>query len=478
MDNQLIDGHVWGEPIVATVTSAGFSRVTIVAPMTRVDLALPDDIPFADMLPTLLRYAGDGLADDPNAREGWALSRLSGGVLDSSRTPGQLEIRDGEFLYLRPRGAEPPELAFDDVVDAVATATNERAGRWRPGATRVFGLWLSIVALVGGAIAILFSGPPDLIGGVVGIGAGVALLLTATVLSRAFGQSPTGSVFALLALLYIAVGGVLISAGDLSITKIGAPHLLIAAALVFLAAAIAVVAVAHRGSVFLSAGVVSGALLVAALICFATGAPATGGAAVLAAFAFAWLPMLPMLAYRLARLPIPSVPSGPDDLRTDQESVDGARVLARSERADEFLAALLGALAFIGFACGLVLATGGLSGVILALVLGLLMVTRARWFISRRQRLPLLIAGAATLGVTLAGVYLVGNQAIRLILVPATLVVTAGFGAAMALTTAERRRSPVAGRMLDIFEVLLIVAIIPLAVWASGLLGWVRSING
>ena len=59
-----------------------------------------------------------------------------------------------------------------------------------------------------------------------------------------------------------------------------------------------------------------------------------------------------MFAYRLARMPIPSVPTGPEDLKTDTESVDGQRVLARSERADEFLAALLGALAVIGLGVG------------------------------------------------------------------------------------------------------------------------------
>ena len=149
---------------MATATSAGFSRVTIVAPKTRVDLALPTDIAFADMLPTLLRYAGDGLADDPSARDGWSLTRLGGPVLDTSRTPAQLDIRDGEFLYLRPRGAEPPELAFDDVVDAVATATNDRSGRWQHGTTRTFGLTLAVVALLGGAAAVLFAGPPQFAG--------------------------------------------------------------------------------------------------------------------------------------------------------------------------------------------------------------------------------------------------------------------------------------------------------------------------
>ena len=40
-----------------------------------------------------------------------------------------------------------------------------------------------------------------------------------------------------------------------------------------------------------------------------------------------------------------------------------------------------------------------------------------------------------------------------------------------------RRLSPVLGRLLDVFEVLLIVSVVPLAVWASGLYAWVRSLN-
>src|SRR4051812_42980098 len=110
---------------VASTTSDGASRVTIVAPHTRVDLALPSDAPLADLLPTVLRYAGDGLADDPAARHGWVLSRMGGPALPIDRSPLQLEVVDGELLYLRPRGDEFTEPVFDDVVDAVATATQD-----------------------------------------------------------------------------------------------------------------------------------------------------------------------------------------------------------------------------------------------------------------------------------------------------------------------------------------------------------------
>jgi type VII secretion integral membrane protein EccD len=459
---------------VATATG-GLSRVTIVAPTTRVDLALPSDVPFADMLPTLLRYAGDGLADDPSARAGWTLSRLGGVVLDSSRSPRELEVRDGELLYLRPRSAETPELAFDDVVDAVATATRERAGRWQPGVTRAVGLTVAVVALLGGATAVLFAGPPQFLAGVVALAVSLALLVLAAVMSRAFGQSPTGVVFALVALVYAAVGGLLIGAGDLEVTNLSAPHLLLAAATLLVATALATVAVGDSGPVFLTAAVSVGALIIATGVILATGATTAAGAAVVAAFTFAWLPALPMLAYRLARMPIPSVPTGPEDLKTDTETVDGERILKQSDRADEYLAALLGALAVIGTGSGLVLATSGMAGVLLATVLGALMVARARWFINRRQRLPLLVAGLITLGGAVTAVYLSSDVMSRLVAIPGILAIVAiaGFVAA----AVQRRRSPRMGRLLDILEVLLIVAIIPLACWASGLYGWVRSLG-
>jgi type VII secretion integral membrane protein EccD len=466
---------------VTTTAGAGLSRVTIVAPTTRIDLSLPSDIPLADLLPVLLRYAsesGSSLADDPNARNGWSLSRLGGIVLDSARSLAQLEIRDGEMLYLRPRGAEPPELAFDDVVDAVATATQSRAGRWQPATSRLFGLILAVGALLGGAVAVLFSGPPNGPGGLVGLAMAVVLLVVATVLSRAFAQSSIAVIFGLIAQVYAAIGGLLLLAGDLGLTELGAGHVLIAAAALLVTGVVAAVAIADAGPLFLSTAVAALALLVGSFICLAFDTTAATGAAIVVAVTFAWLPALPMLAYRMARLPIPSIPTGGEDLKTDRETVDGQRVLARSERADEFLAAMLGAFAVIGAVAGMVTAFHGGPGTALGAVLGLLMMIRAKWFLSRRQRLPLLIAGVATMAVTIAAIYLTGSAITRLIAIPTLLLTVAGISISFGLSAANRKPSPIAGRILDIFEVLLIVAIVPLAVWVSGLYGWVRSLRG
>ena len=77
--------------------------------------------------------------------------------------------------------------------------------------------------------------------------------------------------------------------------------------------------------------------------------------------------------------------------------------------------------------------------------------TRTR-FISRRQRIPLLVAGLAALGVVAVGAYAGADQVLRLAVgVTGTLAVAAAI-VAYAVAGAEKRRSPMWGRALDIFE--------------------------
>ncbi|GAA3734513.1 type VII secretion integral membrane protein EccD [Plantactinospora mayteni] len=458
--------------------ASGFSRVTVVAPRSRVDLALPADVPLADLLPTVLGYAGDELADDPAARNGWTLSRMGGAALDSSRSPAQLEVRDGELLYLRPRGEEAPLPVFDDVVDAVATAARERTGRWSPAATRALGLTLGVLALVGGAVAVLLAGPPQLPGGLVGLGLSAALLLGAVVLARAVGDARSATVFALVALVYAAVGGLLVVAEDRTVGQLAPPHVLVAATAVVLAVAAAAIGVGDAEPVFLCGAACAAALLVAAAIrvLFDVGTPAA--AAVTVTLVFATLPLLPMFAYRLGRLPDPSVPSDPEHLRQDEHSVDGRQTLTRSDRAAAFLAGMLSALAIIGAVAAVAVSSDGIRGLALCVVLGLTMMARARWFLSRAQRLPLLGGGAVALAAAVVAAYDDLGLAWRLTLLLGVLLVIAAISIGFALAGGRRPSSPVWGRTLDILEVVLILAIFPLAVWVGGLLGWIRAIRG
>jgi len=442
------------------------------------DLALPSEIPLADLLPTLLFHAGAHLADDGVAHGGWALSRLGGAPLDTGRTPAQLEIRDGEVLFLTPRAATAPEVVFDDVVDAVATATLERPGRWGPGTTRRFAIGFATAALAGGVAAVLLAGPPQLPGALVGTGLAVALLAVAALVSRVGGDARTGALFGLVALGYGAAGGLLLLADDRGLSQLAAPDVLLAATVVVVLAAAATVAVGDYPQVFLGAIVTAVAVGVGAGICLVFDTGPTAAAVVVGTLVFAFYPTLPMMAYRAVRLPIPAIPTGPDDLRSDATTVDGQRVLQLSDRADEFHTGLIvtASLLVLGSVVVLVLA-GGWRGGILAAVMTLLLLLRARPYRGQAARLPLLTAGSLGLAwLALAG-FTAGDLPVRLGLVVGGLLLAAAISLSYGLGVAGRRISPVWGRLLDIVEVLLIISVVPLAAWVAGLFEWIATIR-
>ncbi|MFI0794240.1 type VII secretion integral membrane protein EccD [Micromonospora rubida] len=464
---------------MATKTATGgLSRITIVAPRTRMDLALPADVPLADLLPTLLRHAGEDLADDGVRHGGWSLARLGGQPLDGGRTAAQLGLRDGEVLYFTPRAAAAPEIVFDDVVDAVATATNQRPGSWQVGTTRSFSVLFAAAALSAGALAALFAGPPQLPGAIAALLVAVALVVSAAVLSRAAGDSRTGSVLALAGIGHAAIGGLLVLAGDRTLTELASPHVLLAATAVVVFGAVAALAVGDRLPLFFGATAVGAAVGLGAVVSLAFSAGAPAAAAVVATVAFAALPALPMASYRLARLPVPSIPTGPDDLKTDTETVDGRRVLRLSERADAFLTGLLWTVALLVLGGEVVLALDGrLPSTLLCLVLALLSLLRARPFIGRAQRTPVLLAGTLGLGLAAAATFAAGSTALRLGVVLGGLVVAAVISLIYGLTVAGKRISPVWGRLLDIVEIMLIISLVPLAAWVCGLYGWIVNLR-
>ncbi|WP_331715088.1 type VII secretion integral membrane protein EccD [Micromonospora coxensis] len=467
------------EATVATKSATGgLSRITIVAPRTRMDLALPSDVPLADLLPTLLRYAGEDLADEGVRHGGWSLARLGGQPLDGGRTAAQLGVRDGEVLYFNPRSAAAPEIVFDDVVDAVATATNQRPGTWQVGTTRSFSVLLAAAALGVGAAVTLFAGPPQLPGAVAALLVAVLLMVAAAVLSRAAGDSRTGAVLAMAGVGYAAVGGLLVLAGDRGLGELAGPHVLLAGTAVVLFGAIAGLAVGDRMPLFLGAVTVGAATAVGALLSLAFGLGAAAAAAIVATVAFATLPALPMTAYRLARLPVPSIPTGPEDLKTDTETVDGRRVLRQSERADQFLTGLLWTVSLLVLGGQIVLAGNGrLPAVLLCLVLALLSLLRARPFIGRAQRTPVLFAGSVGLALAAWATFAGGSLPTRLGLVLGGVALTVVISLIYGLSVAGKRISPVWGRVLDIVEILLIVAVVPLAFWVCGLYGWIVNLR-
>src|SRR4051794_41734631 len=117
----------------APAADAAYCRLTVLAPRARVDVALPADVPVAELVPMVLELIGEpvfGLRPLP-----WRLSGVAGGPLPAEATLTELGVLDGELLRIAPEGPVPASPVFDDPVDALAATAAYAA----PGDRRVGG---------------------------------------------------------------------------------------------------------------------------------------------------------------------------------------------------------------------------------------------------------------------------------------------------------------------------------------------------
>ena len=111
-----------------------FSTVTVVGPESTRDLALPDDLPAAEMLPELLRHTGGEVGDDAVS---WAVSTPDGTTLDPVDTLGDKAIGDGSVLLVHDATASALPDTVEDVRDGVEDAVDETGVRWEPATGRL-----------------------------------------------------------------------------------------------------------------------------------------------------------------------------------------------------------------------------------------------------------------------------------------------------------------------------------------------------
>ncbi|KAB1906646.1 type VII secretion integral membrane protein EccD, partial [Micromonospora sp. AMSO31t] len=392
--------------------TSGLARVTISAPRRRVDVALPEQIPLAELLPEVLRHAGEGLADDGERHGGWVLRRTDGAVLATAQALLPQGVRDGEVLHLVPARAEWPELEYDDVIEAIADGARRRGAAWSPRATRAAALAGAGMPLAVGLLAVLAAGPGPRNGWPVAAVVALLLVLAATAASRAYGDGPVGATLGGYALPWAAAAGALaVGSGDpvgplRPLPWVGAPELLAGSVALLLVSVLGLLGVASRSRVFL-AGATTGVAGAAAGLGGLFLDPAGTAAVLLCALVFA-LGGLPLLAIRLGKVPLPPitlpVPAGtPPGVRG---LPDRARVHAAVARTEEMLTGMLLGHAVLAVAATAVLVTaGGLAGRLLVAVGCGVLLLRSRLFVAVRHRVPAVaagLAGYALLGAVLA----------------------------------------------------------------------------
>ncbi|MEU4691761.1 type VII secretion integral membrane protein EccD [Actinoplanes sp. NPDC023714] len=446
--------------------STGLARVTISAPQRRVDVSLPERVPLAELLPDVLRHAGEDLADQGENHCGWVLRRADGMALATGQGLETQGVRDGEVLHLVPARDEWPEVEYDDVAEAIAEGARRRGGIWTPAATRTASLVAAGVPLALGLLALFLAGPGH---GGAGLIAAALLLLGGAIAARGYGSAPAGTALGGYALVYAFAGG----AGLAAAFPAPGWNPLAGSVALLVASVLGALGIAAGMRIF-AAGATAG-LLGALTALLAAGTSPAAAAATLISVLVCGLGALPVLAVRLSRMPLPPLarpsrgPGRPDS--TDGEPPDRAAVHAAVDRADELLTGLmLGHALAAGVALALLAFEGTLSARILIAVCATALILRARVFVTGRLRIPLLVAGLgglAALGADLlistpwdAGL-LPGLTAVVLLIAAVTVI--------PGTTYEHRRPSPYLSQAADLLEGVAVIAVIPMACAVAGL---------
>ncbi|MEV0233327.1 type VII secretion integral membrane protein EccD [Nonomuraea sp. NPDC050786] len=452
-------------------------HVTVVGPRRKADLALPADIPLPHVLPGLLRAMGE-LGGETASAPGWTLQRLGGAPFDLAQSLGALGVLDGEILYLRPRELALPPARFDDVADVVATGVREGKGKWEARHTRGLGGGAACGLLVAGAVALPFGGLTPLVTAIVAGALALLLVAVGVAISRAVGDSGAGALVGYAALPYAFLAGLFAPAAGGGLAGIGSPQLLGALACAALVATIGGTAIADGVPGFLGTAIASMVGAMGAAVVMVSGASAAGVAAVCAAVVMAFSPLIPLLSFRLARVPLPSMPTNAEELRSDNQNLDSASVLQRTGAAQRYATGMIAGVSLVGLgAQALLVAEGTWISVAMSVVLSLTQLMRARVFQGVGQRLWLLLAGFAGLAAVAVeiGIAVGGLASVAVVL---GLLWTAMVVVGMGVWLPTGKLSPFWGRAADIVEWLLIVALVPVALGVLDVYSWVRGLAG
>ncbi|MFB7028030.1 MULTISPECIES: type VII secretion integral membrane protein EccD [unclassified Streptomyces] len=489
---------------MSTTAATGFCRVTVVAPDSRIDVALPEDIAVADVYPEILRLTGQTQA--AGTPTGYHLVRRDGSVLDGARTLVAQQVLDGEVLSLRPFAQSLPPAVYDDVSDAVASAVTRDRHLWGDELLRGAGLLGGVLLLVLMGFVLWYADPVrhDMHGlpGIIAGAAGLLLTAFAGVRARVYRDRPTAVALGLgaLPLLLIAGSGII---GPDAGQGPGRLQFLLGCVTV-LVASVALVALTPSGDApFVAATFLAAVGTLATFVAILTESTATETAAVCAPVAIGLVAFLPGLSARFARLPIgyAAPRSAADDeflgepQRSGEEgrAVDGERIALQARRGHEMLLGLVGGCAAVVVGSAAVLGfAGNVWGQLLALASGLAMLLRARLFRYTSQVTCVLAAGIAAVALLVLGLSLNppadlvkdllmygdrGGLDIRTIWLTAAVAGGAALITAIGLIIPKKGLSPFWGRLLDLAEGFVLLSLVPLCLAVLDVFTTVRSLT-
>lgn len=458
---------------------ADLCRLAVRAPDRHFEIAVPTDVPLAELLPTFVSYAsreGEDLNEVGIDHDGWVLQRLGADPFDDAATVAALELRDGDVVHLRPRREQLPPVHFDDLVDGVATGLRDRADAWRPAYTHRLLIGLCVIALGASFPLLLAGGPAWELSAAAGA---IALLavLGAAAASRALGDAAAGSALGAAAVPFLAYAGALVPSGTPGHALTGA-RLLAGGAAGAAGGALALAAAAASAPLLLAIGALSVLMAIGGGAMAVGGVSLAGASAVVAGITVAFGVFIPTLSFRLSGLRLPPLPGDAGQLQEGIDPYPSRNVLTRTRIADHYMTGLYAASAA---ACALALtalaAGRGWAPVALGSVLSALLLLHGRGLTGGWQRLSVVLTG--TYGAVL--LTLVNSRHATLSVRLGVLVVFVVVAAVLVIcawSMPGRRPLPYWGRAADLLQSLAAVAIIPLVLTVLNVFSVLRGVGG
>jgi type VII secretion integral membrane protein EccD len=303
---------------------------------------------------------------------------------------------------------------------------------------------------------------------------GAVLLLTAGALGRAYGDPEAAAACAAAGVPAVSLAGM--TALPPHEFAFGAGQVALGLAAVALYGVLVVVVVAHRVAWFACLTVASAFGAVGGAVVLLAGAGPAGVAAVLSVLVTAFGAVAPMISLRLARLPLPTVPSDMDSFRADEKPTHDESVLGQTSTAEHMLTALLGGFGLVVAGSVIVLTRdSSIWQVSLTGVLGVVWLLRSRSYAGAAQRIVLVGTGLATLTV-LGGWLAAHGDTLSQFTACAVLAMAAVISLLYANRVRRGRRSPHWSRLLDVAEFLALMSLIPIVGVVIGVYDAIRGV--
>lgn len=457
-----------------TTTSA---RLRFVLGKSATEVALPTEATLTDLLPAVLPQFGADWIEQGADHEGWVVQRVGEAPLDEDRTLAELNLLDGETVYLRPRADQLAPIDYDDLVDGVGEQVREHPGAWQAKHTRWTFRAGTACALLLGLVLVPGAGSVGMQAIVALVGA-VVLLCGATLVARGMADPPSAVILAGVAVCYAGLGGVLLTRALAPLAPMQV-EVTVGLTVVFLVLCVGLFAVADAALLFAGAILFVLALGVTGIVAAVASLNIQQEVGIGLSICLLAGVFVPATAFRLSGLTLPMLPTDAPELSEDIDPVPAKMVVERGAATVGYSTALhVGLGAAVAVLLPLLVIGGNGWTMVLSLVIAFLLLLRTRHPSGVVQRWSILVPAIVCVVANLHQIAGERTELGRLLAVCLPL-----FGAGVVLLVFSRmmpgkRQRPYWGRAVEILESVAAVAVIPILLQVLGVYAWMRGLAG